>query len=365
MGAASYLEDIIDRRGGGFSDRDKNSLPPGMFLVAPPKESGWIRLIHSDGVPMADRFVPVVNEVIFAEVERENSGLDWEVEIESQERQVPPVSEQSEGTLSLKFSAPGLFHLRLICGAYCKSYEVEVLSQPEIDSLPEVRDAYHRLIKNPDSWTEDTIHTFLDGINKRDSAGTIPRSFSDGLFEYHLALYLADRNVKRSHECFEEAYRRLRPFAGISAIAQFVVDYILFRKNTFKGHGQDPQGTRFGGLRQFFRLEYDEWMEARNDSEARPKHGHVSVLLLPTDQLCLRIIHATKATDKGSVQPLLRELLEAPETSDDAERARVTLVLARGYRFLGKRHDAQKQYACLRQISEEPLWDDEAKQFLG
>ena len=364
MGAASYLEDIIDRRGGGFSERDKTSLPPGMFLVAPPKKSGWVRLVHRDGVPLGDRFVPVVGEEITGQIEREKPSLSWEIEIEPREHQSRPTPLISHEEYSVTFKGTGLYDLRLICGAYIKRYEVEVVAQADLDSIPAVMDAYHLLIENPDEWTEDTMRKFLDDIDQDRSAGIIPRSFSDGLFEYHLALYLADRNVESSHRRFEEAYRKLRPYAGLSTVAQFAADYILFRKNTFAGHGEGPQTTRFGGLRQFFVREYKEWLTAQKEPEDLTRSGQVSVLLLPVDQLCLRAIQGIKDKDKGVMQDRIPELAALPMSEDGAERLRVTLVLARGYRFLGERKAAKKYYDQLCHISEESsMWVKEARQF--
>ena len=364
MGAASYQEDIIDRWTDSFALREQHSLPPGMYEPQPPTESGWVRLTHQDGLPIADRFVPVVGEWVDASVEREKPHLEWKVEIEPVEGQPVPNVKCEGDELHVSFGEPGLYKLTLACGGYFKTYEVSVLSERAIDSMPVVAAAYDRLIERPESWTEDRIHRFLEALQQARNEGKVPSVYANGLFEYHLALYLADRNVERSHQCFADAYRMLRPFAGVSPIAQFVVDYILFRKNCFEGHGKGPPGTRFGGLRQFFVTDYERWRNTATRVLGLQGAKQFRICLLPIDQHCLRIIETMHEGHHPQLKAQLRGLQDMPDSMDLAERGRVGLVLARGYRFLGNLAEARRHYALVSQVAGERLWTDEANDFL-
>lgn len=369
MALAKYLEDISDRF---WEDQEamgrlEAAFAPGTYVVAPPLQSGWIRLALDSG-PLPDRIALVKDDAPRFQIELDHPDAPFEVAfVSGPPGELPHVS-VTDQQAGFTVAVDGLYLLRVSCGSYARDYEIDVTGTLDLDRQEPIEQGYLYLQDRPDEWTRER----LDGLRRlmipANRPAGVPDSFCNGILDYHLGLFHAEQdNLDVANQRFEDAYRHLRPFIVYSDVARFICDYIQYLMNRFDGCEPGRNAGVFGGLRAFLKAAmYDTAWASAGDKTRKPDGRYFEVLVKSVDQDMLEVLEHLRGSNPDSGLTALEGLESRLQVDrhDVACRVRIQLVLARGFRRLGKQEAASRYYRHLSQTSAASPWHPESNHFL-
>ena len=369
MGYAKYQEDISDRYWEDLAAMERLDavFAPGTYQPAPPPEStGWIRLRLGRG-PLPDRIAVVEGEQLALHVETDKPDAAFKIGFIVGPRTKLPEVLVIDRQIRFTLDHDGLYVVRVFCGAYFKDYEIDVSRTLDLDQQPPIQQGYLYLQDRPDEWTRERLDTLKRRMIPANRPAGVPDSFCNGIHDYHLALFHAEHdNETIANRRFEDAYKNLRPFIAHSDVAHFICDYVLYLMNRFDGCDASQSPGRFGGLRAFFRADYNDALNSCPLERVAGSGRFIEVLVKSIDQRMLdvarKICDNSTETLKGTLESLENRLHTGHH--DAACRTRLHVVLARGFRRLGFTESAMTHYQQLAQAENAKPWHSEANEFL-
>lgn len=368
MALAKFLEDISDRyfEGRAAMDRLDATFAPGTYQPAPPIHTGWVRLALKQG-PLPDRIALLEGDQAVFNVETDKPDVPFKIEFMAGPRPELPTVSVSSRSVSFILEHDGLYLLKLTCGAYYKEYEIDVTRTLNLDLEEPIQNGYLYLQDRPDEWTRERLDSLKRLMIPANRPAGVPDSFCNGILDYHLALFHAENeNEVIANQRFEDAYKNLRPFIAHSDVAHFICDYILYMMNRFGGCDAVGSPGRFGGLRAFFRAPHDDALKSCRANKGTSSGRYIEVLVKSIDQKMLEVVSEICLGPNANLRNGLESLENRRVTGnyDVACQARLHVVLARGYRRLGDRQNANHHYKQLSQMDASSPWHLESNESL-
>ncbi len=233
MALGKYKEEIQERLITNTSERYEKHVAE-LFEQFPSSSllAGDVYLTRGDR-RMEDIEVCEAGHALELLVVSASGALEPEVEV-SDDRGSRKVRLTSGGKLKLPFSKPGTLHVQVSSGGYVKEYTIHAVEPFSAEELPDFAKLIRSLADNPPNWSETTFSEFrsrLEGVLNHKSA---PQTFTQGIIEYHFALYQEEQRNPLFRDRLQAAYGSLRWFIPYSDVARLICIYYLFCANEFE-----------------------------------------------------------------------------------------------------------------------------------